>query len=276
MPLQSSTATILCDVSTGVPRPLVPIILRRQVFQAPHTLAHPGIQATQHLVTARFVWPRINHDVRSWTRACLQCQKSKVQKHTSAPLPKFYACGFRYLLTAVDRFTRWPEVIPISDITATSVAKAFVGCVSRFGVPSIITTDRGSQFESALWKELSILLGCSRIRTTAYHPAANGLIERFHRLFKASLTACKHSSNWVESLPLVLLGIRTAPKEDLHCSTARWISLWSYTSYTGRILLFQSIYYSNDPSTYASQLRLVMKSLRAVPPRVNYNYKPFN
>ena len=87
----------------------------------------------------------------------------------------------------MDRFTRWPEVIPISDITATSVAKAFVGCVSRFGVPSIITTDRGSQFESVLWKELSILLGCTWIQTTAYNPAANGLVERFHRLLKAIL-----------------------------------------------------------------------------------------
>ena len=77
MPLQSSTATILCDVSTGVPCPLVPITLRRQVFQALHTLAHPVIRATQHVVTARFVWPRINHDVRSWTQAS-NAKKSKV------------------------------------------------------------------------------------------------------------------------------------------------------------------------------------------------------
>ena len=138
------------------------------------------------------------------------------------PLPP--SEGYSYLLTCVDRFTHWPEAIPISAITADIIAKAFVsGWISRFGIPSTVTTDRGSQFESALWRELMQLLGSTRCRTTAYHPSANSLVERFHRQLKASLKAQPDPTKWTEALPLVLLGIRTALKTDLQCNTAELV-----------------------------------------------------
>ena len=66
-------------------------------------------------------------------------------------------------------------------------------------------------------------LGCKRIRTTSYHPIANGIIERFHRQLKSSIKACHNPIIWTESLPLILLGIRTTLKEDLHCTTAELV-----------------------------------------------------
>ena len=95
------------------------------------------------------------------------------------PLPP--SREFTYLLTCVDRFTRWPEAIHLTDITAETVAQAFLsGWISRFGVPSTIITDRGRQFESRLWTSLMTLLGTKRSRTTAYYPQTNGMVERFH------------------------------------------------------------------------------------------------
>ena len=94
-----------------------------------------------------------------------------------------------------------------------------------FSTPSVITSDRGSQFVSELWRHFSTFLGVELHQTTAYHPQANGLVERFHRDLKASLrTRLKTTGdNWTDQLPWVLLGLRTAFKEDLQTSSAELV-----------------------------------------------------
>ena len=67
------------------------------------------------------------------------------------------------------------------------------------------------------------LLGNQVHHTTAYYPQANGLVERFHHHLKASLRAQLTGPNWTADLPWVLLGIRTAPKNDLGCSSAELV-----------------------------------------------------
>ena len=64
------------------------------------------------------------------------------------------------------------------------------------------------------------ILGISRIKTTSFHPQSNGMIERFHRSLKSSLRARLASSDWVAHLPLVMLGLRSSPKEDSGFSPA--------------------------------------------------------
>ena len=61
-----------------------------------------------------------------------------------------------------------------------------------------LLTDRRAEFESDLWQQLMKFLGTHRIRTTAYYPAANGLVERFHRQLKAALSTGQ-STQWIES-----------------------------------------------------------------------------
>ena len=110
----------------------------------------------------------------------------------------------------------------LSDISAATCARAFLyHGVSRHGVPSTLTSDRGRQFVSDLWTKTASMLGTSTNTTTSYHPQANGLVERMHRTMKSALKAKLGSDpNWVDSLPLLLLGMRAAVNNDLHCSVA--------------------------------------------------------
>lgn len=181
--------------------------------------------------------------INQWSKECLNCQKSKINKHTKSPITKIKipngrfehihldivgplppSHGYRYLLTIIDRFSRWPEVYPLRDITASTVVDSFVSnFVSRFGVPLQITTDQGGQFTSQMFSELAKFLGSHKIMTSPYHPQANGIIERFHRQLKATLMAKTNSSRWYDELPIVLLGLRSVYKEDIKATPAEMI-----------------------------------------------------
>ena len=113
--------------------------------------------------------------------------------------------------TTIDQFTRWPEAIPMVDATALSCARALLNIwLSRFGVPTEITSDRVRQVTSGLWTEFGKVLGTRPQHS--FHPQSNGIVERFHRQLKASLKARLQVPSWRDKLPIVLRGIRSAPR----------------------------------------------------------------
>ena len=122
---------VWCDTGGGRRRPLVPLHFRRPNFDALHGLSHPGARPTIKLVSSRYVWPGMRKQVRERCRTCVPCQASKIERHTKTtptvlppasrrfgsihvdlvgPLPDCQ--GKKYLLTIVDRFSRWPEAYP--------------------------------------------------------------------------------------------------------------------------------------------------------------------
>ncbi len=139
------------------------------------------------------------------------------------PLPTS-AEGFKYLFTMVDKSSRWLAATSLQTMVAEDRVDALISSwVARFGVPTIITSDQGRQFTSSLWAGFTKLLGIKHVQTTAYHPQCNGMEERRHGQLKAALRARLAGSRWPEHLPWVLLGLRTAPKEDSGVSAAEQV-----------------------------------------------------
>ena len=188
-------------MSLGKPRPVIPREWTRKVFATVHSLSHSGRRPTQRAIVDRFVWLGLKKDVKKWCKECHSCQAAKIQRQTKAPLflrlplagrflslhvdlagPLPPSKGMTYLFTVIDRFTRWPEAIPIPDARTSTCAKALIRhLIARFGIPNDITSNQSAHFTSCLWTELGRSLGVKMHQTTAYHPQANGMIERLHR-----------------------------------------------------------------------------------------------
>lgn len=207
-----------------------------------HGLSHPGARNNPKIVTQRYIWPGIRQDCTNFVRHCIPCQKSKIVRHNKAPLSQFLvpnerfshinidivgrlpeSKGHCYVLTIIDRFTRWSEAIPMPNMTTETVARNLIsGWMARFGVPVNITSDKGGQFISNLFRDLNNLLGVNHFKTTSYHPQANGLIENWHRTLKSAIM-CHQSPNWFDKLPIILLGFRATYKEDLKATPAEMV-----------------------------------------------------
>ncbi|KAF8789985.1 Retrovirus-related Pol polyprotein like [Argiope bruennichi] len=116
----------------------------------------------------------------------------------------------------MDYFTKWPVAIPIPDQGASTVAEELIrSWISHYGVPMILHSDRGTNFNSALFTELCKRLRILKTRTTALHPESDGMVDRFNRtiLNHLSLFVSRNQIEWDMHLPLFLLAYRSAVHE---------------------------------------------------------------
>ena len=117
--------------------------------------------------------------------------------------------GNRYVLVIVDCFSRWMEACPLANKTALAVADAFFQLIiCRFGIPAIIHSNQDRKFKNHLIQEIYLLLGAHKTRMIPYHPASDGLVERFNRTLLNMLLAMftgEHRDDWDDLLPAVMM-----------------------------------------------------------------------
>ena len=220
---------------------VLPTKFHADVLQSLHEgslSAHLGEEKMLHQLSERFYWPGSAHAVREYCATCVTCctRKSAAPKRKAelqtiqagyplqvvcvdimGPLPETEE-GSKYVLVAVDYFTRWVEAYSIPNQEATTVGRKLVDeMFCRFSPPEQLHSDQGRQFESELVKEICKLLGVRKTHTTPYHLQGNGMVERFNRtlLNMLSTTVGDHPSNWEHNLRKVCL----AYNSSVHAST---------------------------------------------------------
>ena len=186
-------------------------------------LAHTLVMYSE--LSRHYWWPKMRSDVTKWTQGCLVCATHSTGRAPRPPLTPLPVAGpfdrvgidvqrlprshqgNQYAVVLMDYVTKWPEVFPVADQSAATIARLLVEeVVSRHGVPTEVLSDRGRAFLSSLMKEVQSLLGFHKINTSAYHPQTDGLVERFNRtlLLMLAKTAEKGGRDWDKHLPYVL------------------------------------------------------------------------
>ena len=127
------------------------------------------------------------------------------------PLP-VTSNGNRYIVVAMDYFSKWPEARAIPNIKAETVAKfIYEDIICRHGVPQEILSDRGTSFVNKIISELCQNYQTKHRLTSAYRPQTNGMVERFNRTLGECIAKLVNDNNreWDQFVDAVLLAYRT-------------------------------------------------------------------
>ena len=184
-------------------------------FHYGNNFYHQGIQRTYNNIKQHFYWKNMFEQIENQVSQCEHCKLKNAKQNKNEGLyhPIMKANPFeqicldivgplpvtsrdnRYLLTIMDRFTRYTEVIPLQYITAEAVADAYIdNWLCRYGPPKEVLSDNGTQFTSQVFNLVQKLSNVKHKFASPYHPQCNGLIERFHRFLKQRLAIKAHTN----------------------------------------------------------------------------------
>ncbi|XP_041771477.1 uncharacterized protein K02A2.6-like [Anopheles merus] len=210
-------------------RVLIPEKLRKQCLSQLHR-GHPGIQRMKAIARSYVFWPSLNEDIIDLVSNCHSCALAAKSPAHADPLPwpktttpwervhVDYAGPIDgdYFLVVVDAHTKWPEIIRTASITARITVSILRGLFARFGMPTTLVSDNGTQFTSGEFSEFCLSNGVHHITSAPFHPQSNGQAERFVDTFKRSLTKIRvGGAPLQEALDLFLQTYRTTPNPQL-------------------------------------------------------------
>ncbi|KAG1136673.1 hypothetical protein G6F37_012204 [Rhizopus arrhizus] len=172
-------------------------------------------------------WSRMEEDVRKYCTSCQECQVlkgSKTHKYQEGstngsfpfqrvaldfwgPLPET-TNGYKYILVALDTYTKFVELYPVYPTSGEDVAKTFYNnFILKHGVPQEVLQDNGPPFSGLFHSQPTNLLGADNLFTPAYHPQSNGMVERFMATLRRMILTYTDQENikneWHKSLRLI-------------------------------------------------------------------------
>ncbi|KAK3098183.1 hypothetical protein FSP39_016945 [Pinctada imbricata] len=216
-------------------RVIIPSTLKQQVLELLHS-SHPGVVKMKSLARSYVWWPGIDSDIERLAKECAGCQKQQNNPGTvyvhpwewpSAPWQRVhidFAGPFldQNFFILVDAHSKWPEVIPMKRITTARTIEILRTIFSRNGIPEQIVSDNGPQFTSAEFGQFMKNNAIRHYKSAPYHPATNGLAERFVQTFERSIKSMKHDSMSLnKKIANFLLQYRNTPHTTTNESPAK-------------------------------------------------------
>jgi hypothetical protein len=121
--------------------------------------------------------------------------------------------NLKYVVLAVEYFSKWIEAKPLATITSATVQKFFwQNIICRFGVPKAITVDNGTQFDAETFKDFCDRIGTKIHFASVRHPESNGLVERANGIIMTGIMKLifnQPRGKWPEELIKVVWGHNT-------------------------------------------------------------------
>ena len=211
----------------------VPSTFRGKCLDMAHgRFGHQGRNKMVELLRPHFYWPSMSKDCMLHIKQCEMCQKQDKAAVKPSPMqiresssvhfenisidlvgPFPTAVGeFKYLLTAIDLATRWPEAIPLRTTTAKVITKTLMSIFARCGFPARITSDNGPQFKGKFFKKWVRHQGIQHVFSSPYHHQGNGVVEKLHRTLNAMISKLTETrGNWASTIPMALYFLRSTP-----------------------------------------------------------------
>ncbi len=212
------------------------------------TAGHMGIKETlRRLRDMGLTWPTMSEDVSKYISACPTCQKTRglhastvesdlrpTMTHkpgecwafdTVGPFPED-DMGNKYVITFIDTFTRFVELIPTRSASAKDACRALLQVLGRYGTPKAVRSDKGSQYMANMFQQLLQVMDLAHVTSLPYHPRANGLVERANAELGRHLSALTLDKRvtktaWSSALPIVQRIMNTTPCRTTNIAPAR-------------------------------------------------------
>ncbi|GJX56895.1 reverse transcriptase domain-containing protein [Tanacetum coccineum] len=217
--------------------PLQANYVLRKIHEGSCSMHSGPISVVAKVIRTGYYWPTMHMDARNLIRECNDCQihrpvpRNPQQNLTPITSPwSFYKWGIdiagpfpedpgkvKFLIVAIDYFTKWIEAKAVATITGNQGNKfVWDNIVCRFGLPGEIISDNGKQFRDNPFKDWCEKLCIRQCFASVKHPQANGLVERANRSLGEGIKARldERSKDWIEELPHVLWAHRTMIKSS--------------------------------------------------------------
>ena len=117
----------------------------------------------------------------------------------------------------MDMATRYPEAIPLRNISAPKVVNELLKFFTKMGFPLEVQSDQGSNFMSNIFQQTLRELGITHVKSSVYHPESQGALERYHQTLKCMIRkyCLETQSDWDKGIHFLLFATREVPNESL-------------------------------------------------------------